>query len=92
MAVGEEKRLISREPTGRGGGRERWMRGQGGRKRAELGEREQEKFTGEWVDATRPSNRRLDYSAQHVGRACMCVFVFVFPRVSFSSARNIVYL
>lgn len=108
MAVGEEKRLISREPTGRGGGREREMDegGQGGNKGAELGEREQEKFTGEWVDATRPSNRRLDYSAQHIGRVhvreYVCerararararVYVFVFPHVSFFSARNIVYL
>lgn len=41
----------------------------------ELGEREQEKFTGEWVDATRPSNRRLDYSAQHIG--CECVYMCV---------------
>lgn len=55
MAVGEEKRLISREPAkGEGGrGRGRWMREARGEKRAELGEREQEKFTGEWVDATR---------------------------------------
>lgn len=54
----------------------------GGGKGAELGEREQEKFTGEWVDATRPSNRRLDYSARrHIGRvrvrtcerACVCI-------------------
>lgn len=54
MAVGEEKRLISREPAARGGGEwgGRWTRGRG-RKGAELGEREQEKFTGEWVDATR---------------------------------------
>lgn len=94
MAVGEEKRLISREPSGRGAGRERWMRGGpgGGDKGAELGEREQEKFTGEWVDATRPSNRRLDYSAQHIAcgyvyeyvceavraRACMCLYSFFF--------------
>lgn len=64
MAVGEEKRLISCEPAEKGSGRDgerekRWI----GRKRAELGEREREKFTGEWVDATRPSNRRLDYTA-----------------------------
>lgn len=93
MAVGEEKRLISREPAG--WGRQGTAEMDEGGEGAELGEREQEKFTGEWVDATRPSNRRLDYSAQHIGvcmRARTCVYVFVFPRVSFFSARNIVYL
>lgn len=48
------------------------MRDQKGRGETELGEREQEKFTGEWVDATRPSNRRLDYSARHIGRVYVC--------------------
>lgn len=61
------------------------------------GKGEQEKFTGEWVDATRPSNRRLDYSARHIGRVYVCecrarVCTFVFPPVSFFSAQNIVYL
>jgi len=100
MAVGEEKRLISRELVGtggRGGGVRDGGNGWGTRrgKGAELGEREQEKFTGEWVDATRPSNRRLDYSAQHIGR--VCVYVCTYVCVRFSScillgARNIVYL
>lgn len=51
------------------------------------------------MDATRPSNRRLDYSAQRIGRcasvyelrarARLCPF---FRSVAFFSARNIVYL
>lgn len=89
MAVGEEKRLISREPAGKGGGRGgRWMRDQKGRGERSWGKGEQEKFTGEWVDATRPSNRRLDYSARHIGgrvyvcecaRACVRSFFLLYP-------------
>lgn len=63
------------------------------------GEGEREKFTGEWVDATRPSNRCLDYSAWRIGirvnvycvRVHVCVRFFPLVLSSFS-ARNIVYL
>lgn len=79
---------------GAGGGKKRRRRRLGG------GRGEREKFTGEWVDATRPSNRCLDYSAWRIGirvnvycvRVHVCVLVFFRLCYPPSRPRNIVYL